>query len=158
MAEFETNVVLEALGRAVSETFEGLAFLEVETWKPISKLPELNRDGLATAIMVEKPSQSRMVMYTDKIFSREIVKIITGEEENEPDDNLVCDTMSEVINTIAGRYLSLLIPDSEFDIGLPCASWLNEKKCEKSYCEDMITLELKVEENKIYCVLEYDKN
>lgn len=133
--------ICERVLEAVSETFETMIFTQVfpfqtarnerrtmeeeggvsgidsagtESGEPLSK-------SYWTFIPVLSPVQGAMFMEIPSALAAEITKNLYGwMDESEMTEKVEQDALTELINTIAGRLMSLLLPeDRTFELGLP---------------------------------------
>lgn len=108
----------------VSETIEDMAFSEVKTPDSTENYEEfvdwINLNWLYSEILFHEPfiGEFRLIM------PQGVVTIIAEDlfliEENNITPNILKDIMGEILNVIAGRLLSAIVPDDKtFELGLP---------------------------------------
>lgn len=101
---------------AVSATFENMAFMEVLT---LDESPSLE-DVMWTSILVHNPTQGELSLAIPKELLVKITETILGSTQEEVTEKNLKDILAEMLNTIAGRFLSEIIPDDQtFRLGLP---------------------------------------
>jgi CheY-specific phosphatase CheX len=108
--------------RAVTTTLENMAFME-------ARALHKEHDCLAPSpvycanLLVLDPFQGELVMLMPEELLRRIAGNIYALPEEELSDRMLADLMSELLNTIAGIFLSELLPsDQTFGMGLPTIS------------------------------------
>lgn len=103
--------------RAVAETLENLAFMEA---LPAHEESPGNGLGLTAALLVHEPQQGEVRISLPSALLEKISRNLFGhpaEGVAVPDPK---DLLAELLNTIAGRFLTeLLPPEQPFRIGLP---------------------------------------
>lgn len=115
----EHNPLKQAMKNAVSQTFENMAFMEViEHYDQEFTLPQ---DDLAWASLVIKdPVQGEIRMALPASALAQLTATIFALEPSEVDENKSRDILHELLNTIAGLFMTKLLPENQtFDIGLP---------------------------------------
>jgi chemotaxis protein CheY-P-specific phosphatase CheC len=112
----------KAMERAVTTTLENMAFMEARA------LHE-DHDCLGASpiycanLLVLDPIQGELVMLMPEELLKQIAGNIYALPEEELSDRMLADLMSELLNTIAGIFLSALLPsDQTFGMGLPTIS------------------------------------
>ena len=114
---FSHEAITEALNQSVCETLENLAFTEVMV-APDTSLNLKPVQCLGTRISLGNLGTMDLVL--EKNFLEEIGGILfnAGPEGLEPD--ALPDTLNEILNIIAGRFLEKLFQgQSDFTMGLP---------------------------------------
>lgn len=114
------NFIESALTRAVSETMENMAFEQVDI--PESDIPVQAGDEkyFWASLPIIKPLSGRIDIQLSVDYARLLAKSLFEGSDNEPTDDLVKDAVAEVLNTIAGRFMTQLVPSKdEFELGLP---------------------------------------
>lgn len=110
-----------SLFKAVSETFEIMGFMESA---PLFLVPNFEPPPMSrlcrASLDVVRPVAGRMGLVMSEILLREVASGIMGvSPEDVPGDELM-DTLAELINTACGKYMALVVPESEsFSLGLP---------------------------------------
>lgn len=106
----------ETMHAAVSATFENMAFMEVLTRDESSAL----QDVMWTSILVHNPTQGELSLVIPKELLVRITETLLGSTPEEVSEQNLKDILAEILNTIAGRFLSEIIPeDQTFRLGLP---------------------------------------
>lgn len=107
----------EALVAAVVETFENLAFMEPE-YSPDKEFAAGVTHGCSLAI--QAPLQSSMQIVMDVELGKVITSTVWSRQKESVDEQMCRDTLAELLNTIAGRFMKALLPaDQTFQLGLP---------------------------------------
>lgn len=108
--------------QAMSETLEGMAFIEVEICEKLKSLPGLKEDDWITKISITEPFQAYITLIFDDDFANDLVENITGEMEKIT-EKMVGDALSEIANTAIGQLAAnILGGESDFSLGLPESS------------------------------------
>ena len=108
-----------ALQSAVTETIENMAFMEVllnpdAQWDPASEATLIGRQQ-----MVE-PLQCEMQLIIPNKLIGSITDVVHSLSDSEFKDDILQDVLAEILNTIAGRFFSAILPDEQaFQMGLP---------------------------------------
>lgn len=108
-----------ALARALTETFENMAFLEVfpssgATWDPLASPP------LGVGLPLLAPVQGELRLLVPEGLLSKMAATLFLLSEEQVDHALRSDIAAELINTLGGRFLSrLLSPQQPFQLGLP---------------------------------------
>lgn len=118
MLEIREDFV-RALTLALTETLENLAFMEVVP-SPNSVWTTAADQTLCVGLRILEPVQGELRLWAPSALIRKVAAIIFMRTEDEIDEALQLDIAAELINTLAGRFLSrLLIPSQPFQLGLP---------------------------------------
>ncbi len=144
------NSVELALAEAISRTMEDMAFEQIapvidneriETFeaakstgstgeKPNSEEGGINeetlevqteqRERLWSICPLIYPMEGEIIILLESEQAQQISEVLFGFIEEERSEEIINDTMSEVLNTIAGCFMKELIPpDQEYEIGFP---------------------------------------
>ncbi|MBA4368747.1 MAG: hypothetical protein C0403_14055 [Desulfobacterium sp.] len=149
-----THEIKQAVFTAVSETFEAMIFtqiipsdlpdigptsselIEANTETPDSDLIESAFDQpvfYRSEINLIEPKSAlfSMIFPTDLAIS--ITKNLYGwMEENDPPEHLMQDSLAEIINTVTGKLMTILIDNqSTFTLGLPNLKIMKDLSFEK---------------------------
>lgn len=105
------------MAQAVSETVENLAFLEV-TASPTAL--EADENTLRVEMLVHDPVQGEFRLTLPAQLLAQITETLYGQPAAAIPQATQIDLLAELLNTIAGRFLSeLLPPETSFKLGLP---------------------------------------
>ncbi len=111
--------ILEAVSNAMSETFEGMIFMQTMLQDEEAET-ESNPDQLWSKVDVTAPGMGVLVMACSQNLAGEIVESLFGPSDDAYSDEMMLDALSEIVNTIVGRCMAALIPEGRaFELGLP---------------------------------------
>ncbi len=104
---------------AVLETLETLAFMEVVgVTDPPPEALETTR--FYVVLSVEDPKQGELELRMTSALVRQIAENLYVVPQDELGEQLVEDTAAEIINIIAGRFMTALLPPEQpYQLGLP---------------------------------------
>jgi len=107
----------EVMAVAVTETLENMLFMEViETDEAISEIPDAVKAGL----LVHEPFPGEFRLTISRGLAGEISESLYSMNEEEISDQILFDVLGELLNTIAGRIMTSIVPgESTFRLGLP---------------------------------------
>jgi hypothetical protein len=117
-----------ALEDAVGRTLEGMLFMEA---LPAEEgFIDKNADLFWASLPVKRPMSGRMAIVVPRSLLLSIVDGFYGEagtesafldgQELQVSDQIMLDTLAELLNTIAGRMMNLIVPANDiFELGLP---------------------------------------
>lgn len=149
--QFEKNKLIDAINSALAESFEGLAFIEYDSWEIIQNIPETFTKQYITSVNICNPFKADLQLICSRQFIANTVESITGEEPADNTDEF-SDTLNELLNTFAGRFMVKLLPNGEeFDFGIPDFQQFENSTIKISDTD--IVLMFVFEEEKVYCVL-----
>ncbi len=159
-----THEIKQAVFTAVSQTFEAMIFtqiipsdlpdigptssepIEANTETPDSDLSESEFDQpifyQSEINLIEPRSASfSMIFPTDLAIS--ITKNLYGwMEENDPPEHLIQDSLAEIINTVTGKLMTILIHNQiTFTLGLPNLKIMNALSFEKGEVYSFMTID-----------------
>ena len=123
----ENSVLIECLTKAISETFEGIAFMEYDSVEIVKQIPVHQQPDFITTIEIEQPYRGFVDLLCKKKFIHETAETLLGDEILEDAEAVLFDTLGELINTVAGRFMANLIPENQdFSIGLPVTKTVDD--------------------------------
>jgi len=112
--------IVEALQEAVAETMESIAFMEAF---PLEESPADTAPGdlLGSWIEVKNPVQVGLTLLVPPELAMDITRSIYGVDEDVMFSGVEArDTLAELVNIVAGRFMSKITPaDLTFELGLP---------------------------------------
>lgn len=119
----------EALVTAVLETFENLAFMEPE-YRP-EKTERIFDEAICCNLSIRAPRQGAMEIAMGRNLAALIAGTIWSVQKSTVDEQMQRDTVAELLNTIAGRFMKAIVPEDQvFELGLPemtrCAAAVSE--------------------------------
>ncbi len=103
----------QELGQVVSATFEKMGFMEAFGCDARDE----STDMLCATLFIKEPVQAKMYFGCPQELAWKIAENLYGLEELSTD--VVADMMTELLNTIAGSWLSNVIPDQPFTLSIP---------------------------------------
>mgnify|MGYP000866863977 CR=1 FL=1 len=110
----------QAVGEALSITFEGMAFVELmQDTEEAGKLRSAYK-WVWGAVNLQEPYQGRLCVIYPEATARHIVSAVYGGAEEEIYAKRIADALGELTNTAAGVLLSRLVAEGGiFSLGLP---------------------------------------
>jgi CheY-specific phosphatase CheX len=117
---YSYEFLFETMTRALAETLESMAFMEVTAGLSDEEAP-YDDELLWSGIDVAAPFQGRITLVMPQGLALEMTETMFGFGEIEtPLEDLARDTLAEIINTLAGRLMAGIVPeDQTFELGLP---------------------------------------
>ena len=104
--------------QAITETFEGLAFLELTPdSEPLT--PENCPSSLWASVKVLKPVEGEIIVILPEGLGNEIAGSLYNIFEGPIPDDKLKDILGEIANTAAGKILGLILPSETFKLGMP---------------------------------------
>lgn len=115
------NKVIESIEDAVFRTLEDMAFEDVERAEEVERAPkDDNNQSVWANIPITTPVKGEIIIVTTPAYASSLVDSLFGEEAEGKKEALVHDAIKEVLNTIAGCFMTgLLAADKEYSIGFP---------------------------------------
>ena len=115
----------EAMAEAVATTMENMFFLEIEAAE--DACPEPADALLNTRLRITEPVQAKIALEVPRAMLLELTEGLfeaeeeeAGEEDLAKREQVLFDTLAEILNTIAGQFMGLTVDDDEvFRLGLP---------------------------------------
>ena len=134
MSEMEHQAKLQ---QAISETFENMAFQELEPI-PINPMPQAVRRYFRQGSMtVYSPIQGVLVITISPTMLRSVTANVYGMDPEEIDSAMEADALAEMLNTVAGVWMrSITDADQQYELGLPdtTASDYVDSKTAQMHC------------------------
>ncbi len=115
----EHKPLYQAMQQAVSQTLENMAFMEVmEHFDPDYEIPA---EQLAwTSLLISDPVQGEVRLAMTKTLLEKLTAAIFALEPEEISQAQMDDILHELLNTIAGLFMTNLLADNQtFQLGLP---------------------------------------
>ncbi len=109
----ETNPYEKSLAHVVSATFEKMGFMEAFETKDRAE----DTNMLCATLFINKPVEANMYFSCPQSLSWKIAENLYGLEELSSE--VVNDMLTELLNTIAGSWLSEIIPNQKFSLSIP---------------------------------------
>jgi len=108
----------EAMLKSVTETLENLAFMEV--FAASKEDPAPSGENMSAALLFLEPFQGEIRSEFSRALLEEISETVCGLSQEGCAESALKDILGEILNTIAGRFLTELLPQTQpFRIGLP---------------------------------------
>lgn len=108
----------EIVQSVVTEAIESLAFMEAEL---VDEPGESDADSLGVSLLVHDPVQGEFQLVMPYQLIDQIAETVYGPMMEEITDQKKFDLIAEILNTVAGRFLSAILPEDEsFKLGVPC--------------------------------------
>lgn len=101
------------LAKVVSATFEKMGFMEAF----VSKSRDEDVNMLCATLFVEEPVSAKLYFTCPRKLSWKIAENLYGLEELS--NEVVDDMMTELLNTIAGSWMSEITPNQRFSLSIP---------------------------------------
>lgn len=118
--ELAATPVDEAMGAAVHEVFETMAFMEAMIGQP-ENAPTAAEPVFYTRLPIYKPNPATVGLVIPQSLALELAGGMMMRDLNMEDDEfVVMDVLSEIVNTLGGSLLTNLMPhEDSFELGLP---------------------------------------
>lgn len=149
--QFEKNEMIDSIISALAESFEGLAFIEFNSWEIVRNIPDTFTKKYVTSVDISEPFKGKLLLICGKQFILNTIESITGEEATDHESDF-SDTLNEILNTFAGRFMVRLLPNGiDFDFGIPDFNQFENGSLNLS--DSDILLKFIYDEETVYCVL-----
>ena len=115
----EKQPFYQAMITATSNTLENMVFMEaMEHFDPDV---ELSAEGTAwTSLLINDPVQGEIRLAMPETLLKKFSGNVFGIDEEELTDSQMNDILNEMVNTIAGLFMTNLLPDDQqYQLGLP---------------------------------------
>ena len=112
----------------VNEVLETMAFMEI--MESFASLTPKDIPNLAwSSLLVNDPVLSEFKLFMSKDLILKIAESVYGLPEEELTDQILDDTLGEMLNTITGRFFTKVLPNEQtFALGLPETASFEEEK------------------------------
>lgn len=108
------------LEASISKTMESMTFEDVQVVSDGTVDPYFGEDKLWAVLPVIKPYSGELVLEVPIACAEVLAEEAHGVLDTEPSLEEMQDLVGEILNTLAGRFLSELTPSGEtFQLGLP---------------------------------------
>ncbi|MEJ2199510.1 MAG: chemotaxis protein CheX [Desulfuromonadaceae bacterium] len=109
----------QAIQHAVIDTLENMAFVEVTPMEPNSTETVSDQD-MTVSLLIHNPIQGELRIKMPHTVVAQITETVYGMPAEELSEQILHDNLGEVINIIAGRFMTELLSEGEmFQLGLP---------------------------------------
>lgn len=121
--------IKSALKNAITETLENLAFIQlIEIEGP--RLSDLGPDFLQDMLSVYLPMKHEygilVMSASGGILKETACNIFALDPGAEPGEDIIKDTLAEILNTVSGQFMRLITPGDQFyELGLPVIGAFN---------------------------------
>lgn len=102
------------MNTVVTETFEKMGFMAAAAVEPP---PELPKEICAASIQITAPQKATLSLIIPQELAWLIADNLYGPEDLS--NELIADMLGELVNTISGKLLSLIIPTQHFTLAIP---------------------------------------
>lgn len=115
----EHNAIYQAMINATSQTLENMAFIEVmEHFDPNYEIPV--EDLSWSSLLIHDPVQAEIRLAMPTSLLKSLTSSVFAMDEENVEDAQINDILNELLNTIAGLFMTnLLSDDQEYQLGLP---------------------------------------
>jgi CheY-specific phosphatase CheX len=115
----EHKPLYQAMKKAVSTTLENMVFLEaLEHYDQEYEIPV--EDLAWSTLLIQDPVQGEIRLAMTKDFLKRLTASVFALDEDEITQAQMDDALHELVNTIAGLFMTNLMADSQtFQLGLP---------------------------------------
>ncbi|MFA6498399.1 MAG: hypothetical protein WC256_12065 [Desulfurivibrionaceae bacterium] len=101
----------------ISGIIEDMAFTEV---MPSEATPQYDLAARGASLLVHDPVQGEFQLIIENSLLKYLAGIVYGPMADELNEQSEGDFLDELLNTIAGRFLSVILPeDKSFTLGIP---------------------------------------
>ncbi|MCB0279326.1 MAG: chemotaxis protein CheX [Calditrichaeota bacterium] len=124
---YNMTILNQALKQAVSYSFANLVFLHIDSAEQKKKIESLKSDDYWITVDFIEPIKGKLGLIFANGLTSEIMETVVDSRSSLPDD-MIEETLKEIQNTIAGRFLANLVSNEEqFRIGFPECQRVNNK-------------------------------
>ncbi len=142
---------------AVSETFGGMAFAELDRIEVLTSLPTFSDMNYFASIELKSPLCGWIHMIVKDVYAFEYVSAMPSVHPNDV-HSFAKDFVEEMINTTAGFFMRELHPGSFYELGLPICYMVSENRNPVSLSPSSLVLSFEFEDKKIYFAFTPAKN
>lgn len=154
MAKYSEQTLLKACEKALTDTFEGIAFSQVLEHEVLSELPQLEGSEYSAYIDLPEPIMLRFLLVMTKEHAAECFDSVTAGMDVELASRIITDFVRELTNTAAGHFTSILAPEKkDMTIGLPHQPNPSERDEQLTPKDNNLVVSLAVEEYTVLCAL-----
>ncbi len=123
MSAFD-DFLKKAMPKAVREVMEGMAFMEIlevtEEDLTSDALTATNAERRGVSLLVHDPVQWEFKFVMSADLLAEIAESVYASPREELAAESLNDLLAEILNTVAGRFLSVILRDDQvYNLGLP---------------------------------------
>ncbi len=115
----QDTALYKAMLDAVRQTLENMAFVEV-TEQPEELELKIPDEASWVSILIHDPVQGEIRLAMPQILLQEMTANMFGIETEEATESQQQDIIAEILNTLAGLFMTNLLPDDKtYQLGLP---------------------------------------
>jgi len=145
-----TTFLHQKTTEVLEETLENMAFVSIEECTSDEAL-NLKQQMLGVNLLITEPELLEMRLNVSKELLYQIAETMYTMDRDELNDQLINDLLAEILNTLAGRFMTeILPPDSDFALSIPELSDEEESTSELTFnyiAEDFpLSVEIKAAE------------
>ena len=108
----KTTAVLE-------ETLENMAFVSIEECT-LEEATNLKQPMLGVNLLITEPELLEIRLDVSKELLYQIAETMYTMDRDELSDQLINDLLAEILNTLAGRFMTVILPpESDFSLSIP---------------------------------------
>jgi CheY-specific phosphatase CheX len=109
-----------AVTTAVCATMEGMAFEQMESIEGAPDQLESEDKNLWVSLEIVNPCRGQVIIELPWVYADLVARAMYGEIDGDIPEEVIQDTLAELSNTLAGRFmLELLGPDLDYGLGFP---------------------------------------
>ena len=109
----------KAMTQAVMEVMEGMAFMEILATRDEEAMAEA-QNVLGVSLLVHEPVQWEFKLSIPLDLLGELAEAVFASPREELAPESLNDLMAEILNTVAGRFLTQILKDDQiYNLGLP---------------------------------------
>jgi len=151
----DSSMKFEALEKAISNTFEGIAFSQVLDCSFLALEPELKGGEIGVCLSLPDPANLKFTLVMGKAHAVECFQAVApGIDLEKISDYIIADFVKELTNTVAGHLNAILVPHNEdMTIGLPVLLESDELSRELKPTAKREVLRFQIEEHGLFCTL-----
>ncbi len=114
----ENNSFRLAMFSAVQQTFENMLFMEILEERGAPK--EIPADDLVwSSLLIHDPVQGEIRLAVSAALLKKTTSNVFGLDVEDVTTSQANDMLNELLNTIGGLFMTKLLPNQEYKIGLP---------------------------------------
>lgn len=113
------KLIQTKITEVMEETLENMAFISIEECSA-EEVAELDQQQLGVNLLVTEPVLFEMHLNTSKELLYQLAENMYAMDRDELDNQLINDLLAEILNTVAGLFMSAILPpETKFALGLP---------------------------------------
>ncbi len=109
---------------AASSSIEDMTFQPIDEVKDLDEKPDHGEKSFVWSILpIFSPHEGEMLVEIPEDYARNLTQEMFGfEKPEEVSEEMLIDSVAEIVNTIAGKFMTELVPpDQVYTLGLPKA-------------------------------------